>query len=376
MAEQASSRSSEPQRQADVSVLTPVLNEERHIRDVVAAMQEQEHEGEIEFLFMDGRSEDRTRAILEELQHEDPRIKVLDNPQRTTAAGLNVGLAAAQGRYVVRMDGHTYYPANYISDAVRRLERGDVAWVAGPQVPRGDGTWSNRVAMALGTWLGRGPSNRWGADEAREDDWFEFELDTGVFTGVWHRSTLDALGGWDPDWPINQDSELAARVQQDGGTIVCLPRLGAEYVPRDSLKALGRQYFRYGLYRAKTARRHPETLRRGNLLNPGVTVTVIAAAVPVRLISRPARLALGLYVSVLAATSLKTAGRERPSDAAALPVVFAVMHLSWGAGFFLGVVRFGLPPTASPRALARLALKGEALPGAETPFRRTADDLR
>jgi glycosyltransferase involved in cell wall biosynthesis len=44
----------------DVSVLIPVLNEERHIRDTVAAMREQRFDGEVEFLFMDGRSEDRT----------------------------------------------------------------------------------------------------------------------------------------------------------------------------------------------------------------------------------------------------------------------------------------------------------------------------
>src|SRR3954447_4498338 len=97
----------------DVSVLTPVLNEEAHIRDTVASMVRQEFDGEIEFIFIDGASEDRTRAILEELALEDPRIRVLDNPDRTTAYGLNVGLAASRGRYVARMDGHTSYPPRY-----------------------------------------------------------------------------------------------------------------------------------------------------------------------------------------------------------------------------------------------------------------------
>src|SRR3954449_12313194 len=181
----------------DVSVLTPVLDEEAHIRAPVASMQRQEFDGDIEFIFIDGASSDRTRAILEELAREDPRIRVLSNPERTTAFGLNVGLAAARGRFVERMDGHTAYPPRYLADGVARLARGDVAWVAGPQLPRGDGVWSRRVAMALETGLASIGSKRWGDGSAEE-----IELDTGVFTGVWPRSVLEQHGGWDSGFPI------------------------------------------------------------------------------------------------------------------------------------------------------------------------------
>src|SRR5947208_4248919 len=150
----------------DASVLTPVRNEERYIRDTVAAMQAQRFDGSVEFLFMDGRSEDRTREILEELATEDPRIRVFDNPGRTSTAGLNVGLRNARGDYIVRMDAHTFYPEDYIARGVERLRRGDVVWVAGPQVPYGVGTWSRRVALALGSWFGTGGSARWGEGDA------------------------------------------------------------------------------------------------------------------------------------------------------------------------------------------------------------------
>ena len=125
----------------DASVLVPVLNEEPFIRDTVAAMQAQRFDGSVEFLFMDGRSEDRTKAILEELAREDSRIRVFDNPGRSSTAGLNVGLRNARGEYIVRMDAHTFYPEDYIARGVERLRRGDVVWVAGPQVPYGVGTW-------------------------------------------------------------------------------------------------------------------------------------------------------------------------------------------------------------------------------------------
>src|SRR5690349_13140007 len=227
-------------RPVDVSVLTPVLNEEAHIRETVASMVRQEFDGEIEFLFIDGNSDDRTKAILEELAAEDQRIRVLDNPKRTTAYALNIGLRASRGRYVARMDGHTEYPPDYLALGVARLERGDVVWVAGPQVPSGDGVWSRRVTMALETGLASIGSKRW-RDRSSEPD-AEVELDTGVFTGVMPREVLEAHGGWDGGWPINQDSELAARVLAAGGRIVQLPAMGASYVPRNSLKSLARQY--------------------------------------------------------------------------------------------------------------------------------------
>jgi succinoglycan biosynthesis protein ExoA len=335
----------------DVSVLIPVLNEEAHIRDSVAAMRAQEFEGSIEFLFMDGRSTDRTRAILEQMAVDDPRIRTLDNPNRTTAYALNVGLANARGTYVARMDAHALYPPTYIATAVERLKRGDVAWVAGAAVPRGEGVWSRRVELALNSGLTTIGSRKWRSGSEGGPPQEEVELDTGVFAGVWRRSTLEAHGGWDPEWPINQDSELAARVLATGGRIVMLPEMAAEYVPRNTLKGLARQYYRYGLYRGKTSRRHANSLRRSHMLAPGLAVASVAAVAAPRVLRRPAQAALLAYALALTATAVRVSEPGRERDAAALPLVFAIMHLTWGAGFVASFVRYG-PPLA---ALARLA---------------------
>ena len=335
-----------------MSVLTPVLNEEAHIRETVAAMRRQEFPGSVEFLFIDGRSSDRTREILEELAAEDPRIRVLDNPNRTTAYALNIGLEASRGRYVARMDGHTHYPPRYLALGVERLERGDAVWVAGPQIPRGEGAWSRRVALALESGLASIGSKRWG-DKNGAAEGAEVELDTGVFTGVMPRDVLEAHGGWNSGWPINQDSELAARVLRAGGRIVQLPSMGAGYVPRNSLKSLARQYYRYGLYRGKTSRVHPESMRRSMLMAPGLVVAFAGSfAAPTRTLRRVSRAALGAYFLALLATSVRVA-REQPDramDAALMPVCFVVMHGCWGAGFLASSFVNGPPVEAVLRA--------------------------
>jgi glycosyltransferase involved in cell wall biosynthesis len=322
----------------DVSVLTPVLNEEAHIRETVASMQAQRFEGEVEFLFMDGSSEDATKAILEELARADARIRVLDNPARGIPQALNVGLRNARGAYVARMDAHTHYPPEYLARGVDRLQPGDVAWVAGAPIPAGAGKWSRRVSIALRSPLGVGGSPKWAAEGERE-------LDTGVFGGVWQRTTLERLEGWDEAWAVNEDSELAARFRAAGMRIVALPELAARYIPRDSIPGLARQYARYGFYRAKTARRHPGSMRRSQWQPPALVATALTAALAPRPLRRAARAGLLLYAGTLVAASAR-AGEGDIADRAALPLVFATVHASWGAGFLAGAARFG-PPTGA-----------------------------
>ncbi|MGX6450055.1 glycosyltransferase, partial [Patulibacter sp. S7RM1-6] len=120
-------------------MLIPVRDEAAHLPASVPAMLAQDLDGTFELLFVDGRSDDDTVALLTAMQARDPRIRILDNPHRTTAHALNVGLRAARGRHVARMDAHTVYPAGYLRLGVERLARGDVDWVAGPQVPEGRG---------------------------------------------------------------------------------------------------------------------------------------------------------------------------------------------------------------------------------------------
>jgi glycosyltransferase involved in cell wall biosynthesis len=346
-----------PASKVDASVLVPVLNEGSTIRKAVSAMCAQEFEGSFELLFADGRSDDDTRSQLEQLARADARIRVLDNPRRGTASGLNVCLAAARGDFIARMDAHTVYPPRYLQAGIDRLRHGDVAWVAGPQVPEPRGRVSTAVAAALGTRLGRGASRRWSRGG---QPGAEYELDTGVFCGVWRREELLALGGWDEGWPRNQDSELAARFLESARRIVCLPEMAALYVPRDSIAALWRQYRQYGVYRAKTALRHPASLRRSAVLPPLLVSDAALSLLAPGPLRTPARAGLLAYgVALLAAT--REAAREGDGADPLVPLALATMHAAHGVGFIEGSCRWGLPWRAL-RRVAGVAAADDAAP--------------
>jgi glycosyltransferase involved in cell wall biosynthesis len=330
----------------DVSVLIPVYNEEAHLGRAAAAMLDQDFDGTIEFLFVDGRSTDASREILTDVASRDARVRMLDNPARGTTAALNIGLQAARGEIVARMDAHTYYPRAYLAVGVRRLRDGDALNVSGPALATGAGGWSDAVALALNGAFGTGGA----AFRHAQDE--EFEVDSG-FAGVWLRATLVDAGGWDEEWVADEDFELASRLRKAGGTLVCVPAMAASYIPRDTLAGLARQYWRYGYFRPMTARRHPESMRRSHAAPPALALAATAALVgprPTRLLGRAG---IGAWLAATAAVALKArAGGARSRDAARLPVVFGVMHFTYGFAFLAGCVRMGVP-FAALRGLVR-----------------------
>jgi succinoglycan biosynthesis protein ExoA len=349
------------------SVLVPVFNEERYIERAVEAMGRQRFPGELEFIFADGRSTDRTKDILARLVREDPRIRIFDNPARSVSSGLNVCLREARGRYAVRMDAHTVYPDDYVALGVQRLAQGDTRWVSGPQIPKGHGPVSRAVALALGGAMGRGASRKWG--RGGETDRAEFELDTGVFAGVWERATLVEYGGWDERWPRNSDSEMAARFITRGERLICVPAMGADYVPRDSLLALWRQYVDYGEFRARTSLRHPTSMRASHLLAPTIVLATATGIAGPRALRRAALLSLAIYAASLLAAAARTRdGAESPSDAALVPLALLAMHYGHGVGQIKGWARYGVPVGALANVARLTGLTGPPPPADETVF--------
>jgi succinoglycan biosynthesis protein ExoA len=338
-------------RAVDCSILVPILDEERFIEAMVAAMRAQRFDGELEFVFADGGSSDRTRDILGRLALDDPRIRIFDNPRSSVSSGLNVALREARGTWAARMDGHTVYPADYVAHGIARLQHGDSPWISGPQRARGHNAVSRAIELALESPLGRGGSKKWGGDGTAGD---EFELDTGVFGGVWRRQTLLDYGGWDERWDKNEDSELAARFLRRGARLVCLPSMSADYTPRDTLRGVWRQYRDYGRFRALTARHHPASMRRSHLIAPALVLDAALTVAPGRL-GTLARLGCAVYGAALAASGVQSARRSgRPADAVLVPAVLATMHGAHGVGELGGVAKYG-PPWAALALAAGLS---------------------
>lgn len=132
-----------------VAVIMPVLNEEQHLAEAVAAITGQDYPGELQIALALGPSTDATDEVAQRLRADDPRILLVPNPTGKTPAGLNAALAATTHPIVVRVDGHALLPADYISTAVEVLQRTGADNVGGVMAAEGVTDFERAVACAM-----------------------------------------------------------------------------------------------------------------------------------------------------------------------------------------------------------------------------------
>jgi len=330
-----------------VTIAMPAYNEEHYLEACVASVQAQDYpRDQIEILIADGRSTDRTREIIARLAAADPRIRMIDNPARLQAAGLGLLVRQASGDIFVRMDVHCEYAPDYVRQCVETLERTGADNVGGAQRAKARTAFQRAVCAALASPLGVGGA-RYRSAEA------EGFVDT-VFLGAFRRRVFETVGLWDPGAITNEDAELNQRILESGGQIYLSRDIVVHYFPRDSFKALARQYYKYGRCRARTLIK----LGKFPTLRPILPFALVAGASA--MIALPplwplAPLALAGY---LLATGAEAVRVGRALGVAAVPRVWAmfpVLHVSHGVGFAAGLLQFLRKPdwAAEPERVAK-----------------------
>jgi succinoglycan biosynthesis protein ExoA len=314
-----------PSEWPGVSVVVPVLDEERHLRAAVSTVLGQDYPGPLEVVLALGPSRDATDAIAGELAAADPRVVLVANPSGATGSGLNRAVAAAHHEVVVRLDGHALVPADYVRIAVETLVRTGADNVGGLMAAEGVTDFERAVAAAMTSPIGVGQASfHVGGEEGPAPT---------VYLGAFRREVLERLGGYDESFLRAQDWELNHRIRENGGLVWFTPRLRVSYRPRSTLRGLARQYRDYGRWRRAVMRRHEGTVSL-RYLAPPVTVLAVAGGTIAGLAGWRAGFVapLGYLTGVLVGGAV--AGRHLPARARLLlPPVLVTMHWAWGYGF-------------------------------------------
>ena len=306
-----------------VSVILPILNEERDLANCISAILQQNYSGDIEVILALGPSEDKTNQIAQQLAAADSRVKLVNNPTGQTAVGLNLAIASASYEIICRIDGHSEVSNTYIKTAVEIMQQQGAVNVGGLMYADSNHGLQRVIALAMRSKLGVGPSKFHTGGKAGATD--------TVYLGTFKKSAILAAGGFDERYIRAQDWELNHRLREKGGLIWFDPKLVVTYRPRNTFIKLAKQYFQYGRWRRAISRQHKGTINYRYLAPPVAVLINIFSLLSAILVNPVFITPLLTYLALIFIGGFFIG--KKLIDRLLMPLVLIVMHFSWGIGF-------------------------------------------
>ena len=317
-----------------VSVVMPVYNEEKYIEKCVDSLLLQDYPMDnIEWIFVDGCSKDRTVELLNQYAQKYPDlIRVYSNPDKIVPYAMNIGIAASKGKYIVRLDAHADYATDYISKCIYYLENTDAENVGGVAQTKANGFMGGAIAKMLSSKFGVGNSQFRTNGESGYVDTVPF--------GAFRREVFTKYGGYDERLVRNQDNEMNFRIRKNGGKIYLANDIKLSYYCRDSVKGIAQMANKNGMWNVITMKLCPGSMGIRHFIPLAFVVSVVGLALMGILhyifwLALAAEMALYFALDVL--FSLKQA--ESFKETLALLVLFPIFHVAYGCGSIVGITK-------------------------------------
>ncbi|MDA7601977.1 glycosyltransferase family 2 protein [Gammaproteobacteria bacterium] len=221
----------------DIALLT--LNEEKYLDRCITSVINFEIPDNVvtNIYIIDGGSTDKTLDIANSYIKKNKNIVILDNVKKIQSSAMNILILEGKGEYILRLDAHTVFEKDYLSNCLETSLRTDADNVGGilNTLP-GSGSYGAKVVQALSSHpFGVGNSGfRIGAQEG--------PVDTVPF-GFFKRSIFSKIGNFNEKLLRAQDYEFNRRIIKSGGTIWLNPKIKADYYNQPSLVDFFRKIF-------------------------------------------------------------------------------------------------------------------------------------
>lgn len=338
-----------------ISIIIPCRNEEKYIEACLKSLAEDQTypKESLEILVIDGASEDKTRKIVEEYikKHPEINIKLLENPNKFTSFGLNIGIRTARGEIIVRADAHTQYPPEYIKVSVDYLLKGykkeEVDSVGGvietPSIKdiatvikdRKSQIKTRAIALCLSHPFGAASSFRLGTTEPRF-------VDT-VFAGCYKKEVFNKIGLFNENLVRSQDLEFNLRLKRAGGKILLVPDIKFRYYPKSSFWEFFQHNFLDGIW-AIYPLKFTKTFFQPRHYIPLFFVLSLIVSLIFSFFLPFFRwlffFIVGFYLLVNISFSCKIAKKERNfAYLYFMLIAFACRHFGYGAGSISGLIK-------------------------------------
>ncbi|MDB5536402.1 MAG: exoa [Devosia sp.] len=318
-------------------IVVPTLNEARHIGPLLHDLLVEAEAMDARIVVADGGSTDGTPAIVTDIAATQKRVTLIHNPKRIQSAAMNLAVAefGDDTDFVIRIDAHGKYPADYCRKLLAEAERLGVDSIVVPMTTVGRSTFQRAVATAQNSLVGTGGSaHRTGKSAQQVDHGHHALMSIPAYR---------AVGGYDESFRFNEDAELDYRLGQAGYRVWLTDATSMTYFPRSTASGLFKQYFGYGGGRARNIVKHRMKPRIRQMVPLVILPTVLLAVLSIVhwgfLIPL---LAWGLACFALGAVAARQHVKEYGLRLVQVPLVGVaamIMHFAWSSGFWLHLAR-------------------------------------
>ena len=253
-------------------------------------------------------------------------------------------LERAQGHYIYFLDNDSHLPVESLQIACQCLkDHPHLGVLGGPSLPKlADTPFQTTLAKLFSSYLASGPSSsRYKAQGAfRDCDDRELILCNLIVK----KSVFDKMGLFNESLYPNEENEFIARVLSQGTKVCYHPDLKIHRSHRENYGDFYKQMFNYGRGRAEQTKISPKSFKPSLLLPIvfpfylflSLAIMLMGGVIQLPLWLPAVHLPLLMYLAfmLIALGQARVRGREIGH----FPLLFFLMHISYGLGFVKGLL--------------------------------------
>lgn len=321
-----------------VAIIIPTLNEEKFISRCLESVINQTYPfSEMDVMVIDGGSKDNTCEIVNRISKDFPNVRLISNPGKIQSIAFNIGVAKSTAPYIVRLDAHVLYKNDYVERCLNLIQSdrlfGNVGGICLIE-PQRRGLIPEASAILNQEKFGIGGAAFRVGNVAKEVDSVPF--------GTFPRYVLEKVGGMREDLARGEDNDINSRIRKNGYKVYIDPQIQSTYFSRDTIKANMKQMYANGLSIGKLLYIDRESVGLRHIVPMAFVVALIGSFV-LGCIWSPLFVLLGLvlgaYILANIVATVSACLKFGWKFVTVLPLLFLLVHLSYGCGTILGVVQ-------------------------------------
>lgn len=321
-----------------VTVAIVAYNEEKYISNLLDDLLNQDYDkSKMEILLIDGCSTDETKRIMLEFANKNRsnyfNVDVLDNQERIQAAGWNIAIEKFSTEMLIRVDAHVTLPSNFVSLNVETMKGGEnICGGVRPCVIENKTQW--------GEILLRVENSLFGSSINKSRHSTQKSYVKTLFHGAYRKEVFEKVGGFNKKLARTEDNELHYRMREAGYKFCYNPSIKSYQYARSSLKKMVKQKYGNGYWIGLTMGVCPKCFSLYHFVPLGFFLAILASSVLACFGLWQFIAALGsLYLLFCVAnTIISSIGEKFNPFCFLMPILFFVLHFSYGLGTFLGLL--------------------------------------